>query len=242
MILFQPKKSILYAGDDNLEFIKIFKYIINWYLFKRFGNEPELSWAKKNSYDLFVDVGANHGLYTVALSKQAKKTLAVEPLIENIRFLRATTFFIKSRVEIFQLAVSDKRGRANLVCYDWDKRSTRAQIVNYEINAINLGQVETITLDELVSEHVGKNSAALFKVDVEGHELSVIKGATQILEAGSTWIVEIVIEQNSSYEQVFEIFEDYNYQCFIVNPVTLETEPFDWQRKPITHINYIFKK
>jgi len=78
-------------------------------------------------------------------------------------------------------------------------------------------EVEQITLDGFLAEHLGKGrSVDLLKVDVEGYELEVFKGAPLLLAQHRPLIFcEIEKRHNAGYLELFLLLEAAGYRSFI---------------------------
>ncbi len=129
---------------------------------------------------LAVDVGAHLGDYTFFMRRNASGCVAFEcnpVLTAHLRRL-----FGRS-VDIRPDAVSDQAGTAELrIPLDEATGLGRATIeasnpLAAEFTGFKLVTVQTVRLDEAVRQPVG-----LIKIDVEGHELAVLRGAMRILE------------------------------------------------------------
>ena len=87
--------------------------------------EPELAYLEKvlSPGKVFIDVGANFGVYTLVASKlagAAGKVIAIEPTAQSFAVLRqniALNHF--ANVRAFQVALTQKRGKAWLY-HGWD--------------------------------------------------------------------------------------------------------------------------
>lgn len=235
------KKHIILNGS-NLTIIKQIKYLINWYLLARFGAEKELYWARGQNFDMFVDVGANHGLFSVALRKVCKELIIIEPLKQNMEILRRVTFPIKHKCSYFRVALSNETGSATMIASDINKKSTRSKIGTGRETANFVEEVPVSTLDGLLKSYDINNTKVLIKVDVEGHESKVLDGAKKSLSYDVTWIVEIEQEQNENYQNVFATFEENGYQCFVVERQSDTLNAFNYRLQKAQFINYIFMK
>ena len=135
------------------------------------------SWYKKKSKEKnhAIDVGANIGLMTAYFSKHWKKTTAFEPSQKSFPCLEKNCN--KENVSLYNLGLSDK-----------DDKVLFAQYTKSEIDQIVLSksvlkkdwtanEINVTYLDRFKFENVD-----LLKIDVEGHELQVIKGAEQTIK------------------------------------------------------------
>lgn len=145
------------------------------------GFEPQTSsaWmlALERSRGLALDVGAYTGYYSILACRAGVDVLAIEPHLPNIRRMRANFSVNGVSPMIIQGAASDRRGRADFhfnggleltsggtLEAPSGMQSSRAETSLFEIDALALSTVAAI------------------KIDVEGHEPSVLRGAQQIVE------------------------------------------------------------
>ncbi|WP_257314220.1 FkbM family methyltransferase [Geothrix fuzhouensis] len=140
--------------------------------------------------DHFLDVGANVGSYTVlAGGAVGARVTAVEPIPETYAHLERNIALngISGRVRACQVGLSDAPGTLRFT-KDLDT-------VNH---ILTLGEdhpaieVPVQTLDKLVSQDV----PVLIKIDVEGHERSVLLGASSTLD--DPRLLAVVMETNGS--------------------------------------------
>ncbi|ANS65014.1 hypothetical protein SLINC_2790 [Streptomyces lincolnensis] len=120
-----------------------------------------------------VDVGGWYGPWTRRLSRRARRVVTVEPVPHLARLLTAAA---PANVRVVAAAASDRPGTARL----WlppDDAGDRgvSSLVRRDIHGRAL-EVPCVTLDDLGLRDVG-----FIKVDVDGNELAVLRGATGIL-------------------------------------------------------------
>lgn len=144
---------------------------------------PEVSWATEylGSGAVFVDIGANIGAFSVSLARNTDTSaVAVEPVGRTFHSLAANVARngLAGRIKTLRAAVGEVPGRvlltsglnaANHVVPRVRERPSRDEEL-----------VQQISLDHLV-ESEGLTRLDLIKLDVEGVELSVLKGARNAL-------------------------------------------------------------
>jgi len=158
------------------------------------GEENALKNVIQSAEDQIVimDVGANKGDYTSMICKQPsfQKNIAIhlfEPSLFNKDVLQKkfnATNFQKHTFFVNQLALSDENGSSFL--YTDSEGSDLASLINLNTSVRKFDdskkeRVQTITLDEYCKSH-NVNSIDLLKIDVEGAEYKVLKGAHELLE------------------------------------------------------------
>jgi FkbM family methyltransferase len=155
--------------------------------------------------DTFVDVGANIGLYTLPAAAKKALVIAVEPsaknrgrLEENLALNGLTT------VKIEACALGESEGEMAFCDDD--------ALAHVEL-AGNGPKVPVRRLDAILPE----GEISLLKVDVEGFELAVFRGAEMAMRAGKLPV--ILFEMNHSYErygvteaQIFGFLRERGYQ------------------------------
>ena len=184
--------------------------------------EPEQVMLFKENFrsaDVFVDVGANIGLYTCLASVADKHVIAVEPLPKNLKYLYANILENNwKNIEVFPVGLSEISELATL----YGGSSTGASLIGSWAGACKLFRrtIPVSTLDILLnSRFTGKR--ILIKIDVEGAEYSVLLGATNVMrmQPKPIWIVEICLNEyhpdgiNPNFQNTFNLFWKYGYEA-----------------------------
>jgi len=152
-----------------------------------------------NRRGTFIDVGANIGLYTMALSNLFDNTIAFEASPLTFKILEVNLALSRTpKVQCFCQGISDQARQATLFTpangnLGWasvspERHSSGA--ADYEVT-VNLD-----TLDNL-SKKLEFNNApvSLIKIDVEGHEAEVLQGSIEILKQhGPVVVFEVLTE------------------------------------------------
>lgn len=157
-------------------------------------SEPEQTSAfvdtLKNG-QVFFDIGANVGYYTILGARivgSQGKVLAFEPVIRNLAYLYQHTVLNKtSNVTIISAACSDT---LSLTTFSAGLNFATGHVTNniHLKNGANepLFPVPTVTVDAIVQQ-LGV-SPDVIKIDVEGAEFSVLRGAQSTLRKAKSKI------------------------------------------------------
>ena len=153
--------------------------------------EPELAYLEKilSPGSVFVDVGANFGVYTLVASKLVGGTgrvLAFEPTAQSFATLQQNIALNHcSNVRPFQVALAQTGGKAWL----YHARDPVGNSLGKDPLWRDEGEeVQTETLDNLLEEKSVDRVDAI-KIDVEGAEELVLRGAIRCLTTQSPIIV-----------------------------------------------------
>jgi FkbM family methyltransferase len=158
--------------------------------------ERELSYllqAKSPGRRRFVDVGANWGSYTVLLAPSFAHTDAFEPIIRCAAALEKYAALRGGRIHVHPCALSDVNDTLALLVPEDGvvDASGRSRIVE-------TGDSSTVDISARTLDSFGFDDVDLVKIDVEGHERSVIAGAREtLLRCKPTLVVETLGYQAS---------------------------------------------
>ena len=177
---------------------------------------PELSLISslvKNNQNS-IDIGANLGLFTFFMSRASKHVFAFEPNpypLENLKDL------VDSNVTILPIALGNNDGPVEIKIPHHRKgwSSNGASLASKEINDGKIINIQCRKLDSLNIENVG-----LIKIDVEGFEIEVIRGAKDtILKNKPVMIIENEIVHTKDTNELFTIMNEFGYDKYICNPI-----------------------
>lgn len=141
--------------------------------------------------DLFVDIGANIGSYTVLAASVGAKSISIEPiknafdhLIRNIHLND-----IGGSVDARQIGISSSSGTLKFT----NGLDTVNHVVNgQEQTGSNTCEVQVAALDDVIAGL----KPVLIKIDVEGFEREVVAGAKKALAEKS--LLAVIMELNGS--------------------------------------------
>ena len=144
--------------------------------------------------DVVLDVGANIGFLTVLaahLVGPAGRVVAFEPVPANARLVRRNAALNRqSQVEVVQAAVGDRDGTGTLVLARYAGGAALAE-ADTPPDACGELAVELVTLDRWLAAGAARlpGPVRLLKVDVEGAEPAVLRGAAGLLAAGQPLVL-----------------------------------------------------
>lgn len=124
-----------------------------------------------------LDVGANVGIYTLYMSKFSRRVIAFEPnpeCLNNLKNRSPHNAVVVFGAASYRMGVAELRyDRSNTGIGTVDRRNTLNQFGRLDLTSFF---IPTYSLDALELKNV-----AFMKIDVEGHESSVIQGALETL-------------------------------------------------------------
>lgn len=161
-------------------------------------------WFEVEEGDVFVDVGANIGFYSVLLSDRAKTVLAFEPCFETYNLLVDNIHLNKiENIHPFPFALSNHRGVASL---NITPHSGHNSLKVVEDQVLRKQKAFLVTFDDFYfCGHVD-----LVKIDVEGAEFDVLEGMSETLRKHKPRLIIEVKEPNFESVVNFLHFLDYH--------------------------------
>ncbi|MBN2614583.1 MAG: FkbM family methyltransferase [Bacteroidales bacterium] len=139
-------------------------------------------------YDVFLDIGANMGTYSILLAGLGKKAYAFEPLVSNYNAIRINLILnnLEDQVKTYNLALGDVKQKAE---FAFDKTNTGAShkvgvsLEMYPEDQEEIFQAQIVPLDEMMDElNIDKKTKVFMKIDVEGMEEQVLLGAKEFIK------------------------------------------------------------
>jgi FkbM family methyltransferase len=170
---------------------------------------------------VFVDVGANVGFHTVLASQVVGPTghvVAVEPAPWTLELLRANLWRSGASATVLPVGAADAAGRVQLAVDEGHRSGAR-------VAASGGIEVEAARLDDLLPDLV----ADVLKVDVEGAEPLVLRGARKLIERSPHLLVVVEFRDElhlsgESAADVLEFYESLGFElCLLRRNGTLES-------------------
>lgn len=151
-----------------------------------------------------IDVGAWYGPWTHWLARACRRVVTVEANPELAEFL---TRMAPPNVYIVPAAASDVAGTAELWLPDGGKGTEGRASLSPQGSRGRLVAVDTIRLDDLDVPDVG-----LVKIDVEGHELAVLRGAEALVRRWRPTLVVEIEDARAPAAPTLELLAGWGYE------------------------------
>lgn len=167
---------------------------------------------------VLFDVGANQGVFANHLIKAWQgmdyQLYAFEPSVKTFSILRQHVVE-RPYVHLVNKGLSDKTGTMDLF---YDKEGSGLASVyprdlsHYHIDFSSRETIQLTTLDDFcASEKI--DHIDFLKLDVEGHELAVLKGAARMLGEGKVQLIQFEfggcnIDSRTYFRDYFNFFKD----------------------------------
>ena len=186
--------------------------------------EPEmLEWIDEYGGGVFYDIGANIGIYSLYYAKMKEgSVLSFEPSVFNLRQLAKNISINKmsKRITIVANPLAVTTGIASFINGSADEGGALSAFgveyghdgkpINSDIKYSILG----FSLDDLIEKNILTEMPSLIKIDVDGIEHLILKGASKILK--SKTLKSIFIEVNDDFieqsNQVKTILESAGFK------------------------------
>jgi len=178
-----------------------------------------LHYLKKDQ--IFVDIGSNSGVYSILSSKCIGcKTIAFEPidkaferLLNNVNLNRTS-----SKVNAIKKGVGSEIGELYFI----NNQDAMNKVSSSDGD--NTSLVQMTTIDNEIDADEG---SYMLKIDVEGFEMEVLKGAKKLLNSGR--VTAIIIEQDNRYKDIDTLICSFGFS-------RIEYDPFNREVKQIKEL------
>jgi FkbM family methyltransferase len=203
--------------------------------------EPEVQNALKvlvgldrmrNDTTVVADIGANIGLHSFCLKSlyPEMQIIAFDPSPYSWKYMELSVKYNKiQNVRIEKIALSDKNGTIDL--FNWGQESSydslenTGRVVGVKPNIIN---VPVARLDDIKD----LPRVTVIKMDCEGAELSILKGAKQLLLNNKPLILLEFNKYNMqpfnvNSEQIFTFMSEIDYSIYNLDLIKLNQETFN---------------
>lgn len=180
-----------------------------------YPNEELLSIARKfvNKKSVVVDVGAHIGTFAVPIAADVEQVIAFEPSPEAFPLLSRNVELNNASLRLINKALGSENGSGTLVVRNASNAGANTLVAG--------GDIPITTLDDEVAH------ADFIKIDVEGMELEVLRGGTQLIKrARPVVLFEVNLSQlrahGTSPRALEKFFAGHGYRLYF----PLEKEAF----------------
>ncbi len=197
--------------------------------FKNFEKEELRFFSKYIKKDFVVfDIGANIGLHSLYASKLVGsngKVFSFEPVKKTYERLKENVEQNNiNNIYSYNIALSDQNGKETITTsldgFDaWNSIAGNQKIIGENFSE------ETIimrTIDDFVKEHCSNIKIDFIKIDTEGWELNVLKGAKDYLTNNDPilmveYALNVLENFDRKLEDIYDVLTDYGYNLYRYN-------------------------
>jgi FkbM family methyltransferase len=168
-----------------------------------------------HSGDTCVDVGGHLGYYCLLMARvvgSAGHVICFEPVPENMSVLQENVALNNiTNVELVNTALGERPGTMSLIRPENFALSWTPSVRGYSVEGTRSSiDVRLDTLDAFLQK--GGHTPSLIKIDVEGAELDVLKGAlTTLRTTRPTVLLEIHGWDDAASKEILELFSSVGY-------------------------------
>jgi FkbM family methyltransferase len=179
-------------------------------------------WIEKNKPEIFIDVGANFGVYSLRISKlfQMLRVVAFEPVLTTFNKLKMNIKInsLEKRIKTYNLGLSNTNGQKKMIAL---KRRNYIQSGGFSFNIPK----RKLTNEEITQYHKTikgdkvlkfKKKKVVVKIDVEGYESKVLLGIKNLLNNNKILLQIEIFDDNFKkinkllLEKKFKLINKFN--------------------------------
>lgn len=176
--------------------------------------------SRINDNDTFWDIGANIGLYSmiIARTKKNTKVFAFEPEKEAFKLLEKNIAGNNiTNINCINAALGNNNEEKIIYSSDTPNFGAHSFVQRTDYKLKKKGQsVHVLTADKVIKESIA-DTPSVIKIDVEGAEILVLEGMTELLKNPSLRIILIEVHNNllplfnSSGEAVINMVKSHGF-------------------------------
>ncbi len=203
------RRGLARLGDRSRLWVDLHRTAASMVLYANPPDYPEmLAWRRAlRPGDLFIDVGANVGTYTIWAAEIGAEVIALEPAPDTFQLLL-------ENVALNGYQVSAIRAAAGAAC--GTARFSAGRDAGNCLDPQGPAEIRLVTIDSLI----GDRRVAGLKIDVEGFELDVLRGcATALAEQRISliqleWNAMSELAAGTDRRPAADLLARYGYQLF----------------------------
>jgi len=227
-------KKVYYALLDFITFGKGIPVVINnfkvrlparyYKYFPKNYEEENFSFFKEHARPgmTTLDIGAHFGLFAVFFQKISNGIVyAFEPTRETLKVFRETVDINKcnEKVHVVDMAVDKEPGTANFFIHPTVGGRGNTLVKDAKLGMTSSSYEVKVTSVDAFAKEKGITVDCI-KIDAEGAELGVLKGATDTIRRGRPIILlsihpEPIQSRGDSLGQIWDLLEEYGYRVLL---------------------------
>lgn len=184
---------------------------------------------EKYNIDLIIDVGANTGIY----GKEVRETgytgeiISFEPLTDAFEKLKANVE-MDPKWKAYNFALGSENGNQLINISANSHSSSILEILDTHTKAetsasyVGKQEIQIRTLDSFLFDYKVSNKEVYLKIDTQGFELNVLRGAINSLNFIQTIQLEMSLQPlydgQPLYNNVMDFLHSYNYSLIDIEP------------------------
>ena len=164
---------------------------------------------------VFLDLGCNIGVYTIAAASMETKTFCVDANPENLRLVSRSVSFggLGNFVTLIWNALSDQSGEVHFKVVKGNAGASRiGDTDKYNMTIVKNIAVNAIMLDDLLWLFSGKQ--VFMKIDLESYELNVLKGAFEFFKHVDVRFLQMELVEEETFQAVVDLLYSWGYLMF----------------------------
>lgn len=176
-----------------------------------------------------LDIGADVGEFTIAMLASSRSVIAFEPRPAQARDLASMFNAVGAAVRVEAVALSDKPGVAAMRVVDSEPGRSTIDTDNVlsDVDGSRMHNIDVPVkrLDDLHLDDVG-----MIKIDVEGHELAVLRGAADTLTRNRPALMVEAEERHhpNAVGEITDLLTRLGYTgYFVIGETRLPVDEFD---------------
>ena len=180
---------------------------------------------------VIMDIGAFEGKYSLAARDVNRdvRIVAFEPNPQSAKILKRNCE--NKKIEVCEVAIAEKNGTLSFLL-----NSAISRIVNISADSKKIIQVPAISLDDWIQEN--KVIPSLIKIDTEGAEPGILRGAKKILNDYRPTILCEVLSTTAG-EELMSVLPN-NYRFYLIDENKGLDEQSTITRSSWRNINWLF--
>lgn len=245
-------------GRKKTQFINNFLFALTLDAkgFKNYGNfdkTGEKNFIKliKKEVNLSLDIGANIGDYTsLILNETNSNIVSFEPLPEAFKEIKKIELKFPKRLKVLNFAIGESCGNQNL--YYSNQKSEKASLIkNLEkLSFVKYQNKNSISVEirnlDFFDDFFDGQKIDFIKIDTEGFEYEVLKGAQKTLKSHNPKFIQIEFNwhqliKNQSLLKITQLVDGYDiFRILPKGDMLLHVDPSRPENNIYHLSNYVF--